>query len=284
MCADYPTMSNFVIAYLINSGGSSTLRMDKCVNGVYTNIISTPTTYLAGKTIEIRRIHETNTFQAFYNGVQVGANQTVADASIIDNRYHGGFDSSPQLNSVSKVFYSALFTPKTISILGDSISASATGYQLYLRDFYKCGINTLQNHAVSGHIIMTNMDADVVAAESDNADVIILALGTNDDNAGDMNALQAEVEENLAELKVSNPNAEIYYMNILPRWTNVGGETPVDKSNLRTTIAAACAAQGITCWNTVTDPWITAADTDDGLHPNTLGNNKILARMLGLLL
>jgi hypothetical protein len=76
-------------------------------------------------------------------------------------------------------------------------------------------------------------------------------------------------------LKAAHPSAEIYVWNVLPRWTAVDGETEVDKSHIRAAIAAACTAQEVTCWDTYTEPWITAADTSDGLHPNAAGGVKI---------
>ena len=128
-----------------------------------------------------------------------------------------------------------------------------------------------------------NLTKQTGESASDDASIIIIHMGTNDDNAGDMTALQAMVETNLASLKVTNPDATIYYMNVLPRWTDTGGGTEQDKSNIRAAIAAACAAQSITCWDTRTDPWITAADTTDGLHPNAAGNVKIADRVYALL-
>ena len=67
------------------------------------------------------------------------------------------------------------------------------------------------------------------------------------------------------------------------RWTDAGGGTEIDKSNIRTAIAAACTAQGITCWDTYTTPWITAADTTDGTHPNAAGELKISTEVLSRL-
>ncbi len=119
------------------------------------------------------------------------------------------------------------------------------------------------------------MDSQTVNAVTVIADVIICFLGTNDDNAGDMGALQAEVEENLLELKTAWPTTVIYYANVLPKWTDSGGLTEVDKSNIRTAIVAACAAQGVICWDTYTTPWIIASDTSDGVHPNASGSEKI---------
>lgn len=172
-----------------------------------------------------------------------------------------------------------------VSIIGDSISIANTNtdYPYTVAKTYNNGMNTLKKHAVGGHTIMSNMDAQVTESATDKARVIIIALGTNDDNAGNMTTLQAEAEENIAELKASNPGAAIYWMNVLPRWTNTGGGTPVDKSNIRTAIEAACTAQSITCWDTFTTPWITAAQTSDGLHPTAAGHAAIAAQIIARL-
>lgn len=173
-------------------------------------------------------------------------------------------------------------TLKTYITLGDSITANANNWIEHVVGNYPGGNRScLINHAVAGHSIVTNMDAQTVASANNNADVIIIALGTNDNNAGNMTALQAEYEENVAELKLSNPRATIYALNVLPCWTDVGGGTEVDKSNIRTAIASACTAQGITCWDTYSTPWIDAADTSDGVHPTTTGGHaKIAAKVL----
>jgi hypothetical protein len=166
-------------------------------------------------------------------------------------------------------------------VLGDSLSVDINE-----RWPYEISVNRflfIRTHAISGQGIMSSMDAQVVAAANDNADIIICALGTNDNNAGDMALLKSELEENLIELKTSNPNATIYYMNVLPRWTNSGGGTIVELGNIRDAIEAGCAAQGITCWDSFTDPWITAADTADGVHTNKAGAIKVWNRMAALL-
>ncbi len=169
---------------------------------------------------------------------------------------------------------------KIIAILGDSISNESTEWPFTVYASYNSGNSTIVNHAVAGDNILASMDAQTLAAATDNADVIVIALGTNDDNAGNMATLQAEAEENIAELKASNPNATIYWMNVLPRWTDSTGATPVDKSNIRTAIAAACTAQSITCIDTFSTPWITAAQTADGLHPTVAGHAAIAAQIL----
>jgi lysophospholipase L1-like esterase len=122
------------------------------------------------------------------------------------------------------------------------------------------------------------MDAQTLASANDDADIIVIALGSNDNNDGNMETLQAEYEENIEELRTLNSRATIYAMNVLPRWTDSSGEVEVDKSNIRTAIAAACAAQGVTCWNAYT--WITAGQTSDGVHPTAEGSAAIAAQVL----
>lgn len=166
-----------------------------------------------------------------------------------------------------------------ISALGDSITGYPYSYFRSIVAEYNAGETVAMNHADQNQTIIANMDAQTAAAANDDADIIICALGTVDGNNGNMAALQAEVEENLAELKTTNPRAKIYYMNVLPRWESVNG-LMVDKSHIRAAISAACIKQGVTCWDTYTIPWINSTDTTDGLHPNPAGYAKITSEIL----
>ena len=169
-----------------------------------------------------------------------------------------------------------------IGIIGDSISNDWSDWPYYVARGYLLGETWVSNRAAVGQSIMTGMDAQV-AASTDDLNIIIIHMGTNDNNAGDMVALQAKVEANIVILKANNPSAVIYYMNVLPRWTDVGGGTEVDKSNIRTAIAAACTSKGIACWDTYTTPWIVVGDTSDGIHPTIAGSIKITTEILARL-
>jgi lysophospholipase L1-like esterase len=178
----------------------------------------------------------------------------------------------------------------TVTFIGDSIAqASNLKYPDFVFNDKNGGYYRCIRRAYAGAGILDGaFAAQVTAAASDNADIIIVELGTNDDNAGNMATLQATAEAQLAILKASNPRAALYWLNVLPRWTDVGGGTPVDKGNIRTAIAAACTAKGVTCWDTFTAPWIAAADTVDGLHPTYIGqtgtgHRKIADQILLLL-
>lgn len=176
--------------------------------------------------------------------------------------------------------YATITASKRITVLGDSISAMGdTTWPFKLPFQYSYGTIPMTVRGVSGASIASGLAAQVTAAASDNASHIIIAMGTNDDNAGNMTTLQATAEAQIAALKVSNPGAQLYWLNVLPRWTNSGGATPVDKSSIRTAIAAACTVQGITCWDTFSTPWIAAAQTSDGLHPNNAGMDAIVTQV-----
>jgi lysophospholipase L1-like esterase len=176
------------------------------------------------------------------------------------------------------------------TIIGDSISAPYDAWHKTIRYQYHEGFTNLINHAVAGATIMPNgathndMETQVAAAASDDADTILIELGTNDTEGGDMTALQAEIGANIDALRLSNPRATIYYMNILPMWYDLELQLEGAAELRRAAIAAICATKNVTCWDTHTDPWIVFADTSDGLHPTIPGGqNKIGVRALALL-
>jgi len=81
------TPANFIIAYL----SGATCKLDKCVAGVYTNVISAVVTYVSGA--QIRVIKDGTSYRLFYNNLAVGAVSTVSDAGIVDNKIHGLFST-----------------------------------------------------------------------------------------------------------------------------------------------------------------------------------------------
>lgn len=82
------TPANFIIGY----HDGSKAYLDKCVGGTYTNLISVSSTFVSDAAIEIRR-PSGNTFQLWYNGSQVGTDQTISDAGIISNTIYGAFST-----------------------------------------------------------------------------------------------------------------------------------------------------------------------------------------------
>jgi hypothetical protein len=102
MCADSRSDPKY---FLLATHDGTSIALSKCVNGTYTDLISpTGAAYGADRDIAIHRVFGTNTFQLFYNGVQVGTDQTVADAGIVGNTLHGLFSIGPE-NGCSKFTY-----------------------------------------------------------------------------------------------------------------------------------------------------------------------------------
>jgi hypothetical protein len=71
------------------------------VAGTYTELISTAVAYSAGAFVEVRRLAGTDTYQLFYNGSQVGTDQTISDAAISAATLHGYFNTFAS-NTVSQ--------------------------------------------------------------------------------------------------------------------------------------------------------------------------------------
>lgn len=86
--------ANFVIAYLDGAGNA---KLDKCVGGTYSNVISAAVTYSAGATLRV--IKSGTSYSLFYNGAAVGSTSTISDAGIISNSLVGLFSTSA-LNSL----------------------------------------------------------------------------------------------------------------------------------------------------------------------------------------
>jgi hypothetical protein len=111
----------FVIAY--HDGTNA--KLDKCVNGTYTSVITAATTYGEGNTLHIEKVG--TTYSLYYGGVQVGTSQTISDAGIRYNKRHGIF-STTSSNTLAKVTIAVNTNPDPLSInigySGSSVSSS----------------------------------------------------------------------------------------------------------------------------------------------------------------
>jgi hypothetical protein len=89
---------NFVLATLgSNTTGGLGIRLLKCVNGVYSVVMDyTNYDWSAGKVFRV--VKSGTTYQIFFNGIQIGANQTVNEATINNNTRHGIFSTNPAVN------------------------------------------------------------------------------------------------------------------------------------------------------------------------------------------
>jgi hypothetical protein len=102
MCWDNPANPQSGLLALHDRTNTGVLFY-KYVNGAPTLVTSGAGAYTAGAPIEIRRARGTNTFQVFYNNAQIGVDQTINDAEIINNQY-GGLFSTYEANTFSGFF------------------------------------------------------------------------------------------------------------------------------------------------------------------------------------
>lgn len=222
----------------------------------------------------------TQTALGTWAGLLSSTNVIIGSSSLTPTTTFKGQIVYPMLTNAAPTQAQALagyraskITTKKITILGDSISANKplTGWQALVGRNYNSGQNVVYNRSMAGATIMTDGDSDsdmaaqVTASQYDDADLVIIELGTNDpDDAG----ITAEYTAQVNRLKAYHPRATICGMGILPR--------TADATRLinNPRIEAACTATGISYWNTdgVIDP---ADDTDDGVHPTDAGDVKI---------
>ncbi len=80
------TPANFVIAY----HDGTNCKLEKCVAGVYTTVITAAATYSAGA--ELRVIKDGTAYRLYYNNALVGTG-TISDAGIVSNLSHGLFST-----------------------------------------------------------------------------------------------------------------------------------------------------------------------------------------------
>lgn len=66
--------------------------VEKCVAGTWTSLIDTAATYVASATLRVKRTG--TTFQVFYNGSQIGSDQTISDVALIYNTRFGMWSTS----------------------------------------------------------------------------------------------------------------------------------------------------------------------------------------------
>lgn len=78
---------NMVICYT----DGTKIYLDKLVGGTWTNVLNSAITYAAGKKIKITK--SGTTYKVFYGGAQVGEDQAISDAGVVNNTLHMQFSS-----------------------------------------------------------------------------------------------------------------------------------------------------------------------------------------------
>ena len=91
MNVDDPSNPQNYVALFVDQqtgdGSAATLKLVKVVSNAVTQVASIAITYGDDDSIELRK--SGTSYDVYYNGSQVGATQTISDAGIIGNGYHG---------------------------------------------------------------------------------------------------------------------------------------------------------------------------------------------------
>lgn len=170
-----------------------------------------------------------------------------------------------------------------ISVIGDSISrviGDGTEWPWIVGYTHNSSLTTIMNHAEASMGIVAgahNLAYQATAAANDDADAIIIALGTNDSaDPGDQAAIQTALGAGIDALRLSNPRAMIHVVKVWPCYA-------ADHSVIRASIAAVCTAKGVTLHDPTTPAVWDAGDSADGWHPNAAGHVKAATWVLGWL-
>ncbi len=110
--------ANYIAVYIRNTYNPAAyeLLVDKVVAGTRTNLLRESIAYVAGYALRAAKIGAN--VDAYYNGVQIGASQTVSDAGIVSNDLHGLLNTSSAntLDTFSLVPLSSGYALKELAV------------------------------------------------------------------------------------------------------------------------------------------------------------------------
>jgi lysophospholipase L1-like esterase len=229
--------ANFVLA----DHNRTNAYLIKCVAGVYTELIAAAATYVADADIEIRK--NGTTYQLWYNNVQIGADQTITDAGIINNTIHGAFstDASNLLSRLSvvdnleTVAFPVAYLGGSITFGSDSgddanLSYAALSYR-WLSSHYPTKVFAYHNAGIGGTgswYGLTRLAADVIAY---NPRVVFLDFAVNDSAS---TFRYQHMEALIRRIRTLLPNALIFGTIFI----EVADHTGSDATNLLEAVAA----------------------------------------------
>lgn len=187
----------------------------KCINGVYTELINASATYVSGAQLEIRKT-AANIYQLWYNGVQVGADQTVTDVNLNNNTIHGLF-STGSSSQIANFYIStgAMTDAQTVAIGGSITYGSAASATANI--YHQLVASWLRSRYVTKNIIMTNAGVSatgstygLIRLQNDviglNPELVIIEFAVNDH---DTSYEKAAAEALIRRLRTDLPSAKL---------------------------------------------------------------------------
>lgn len=172
-----------------------------------------------------------------------------------------------------------------VVVLGDSI---ALYWPSWFKGAYQGGWAAVWNRAVGGQSIVLHMAAQVASAANDNADLVIVALGTNENGTLEQN--KSVYAAQLQQLLIDHPNARIYCQQVMRKDNGTSKYNSTSSQAIRQCVAEAATER---IWTTDCDLWIdgitdgtdpyTNGDLIDSVHLNPVGATKVVAQYVTLL-
>lgn len=177
----------------------SRIYLYKFVNNVYTQLLNIVEPFVAGNSISI--VKNGTNVSLFYGGIQKGATQTISDAQIVDNIYHGlyatdsyvGFikfskyavnqgevmltfdDAYTSVYSEAYNYMQGKLSPGTVYVITNKISTENYATAEQLIEMYNAGWS-IANHTNS-HPVLTSLNQAQIEAELTTAKNTLNSLG-----------------------------------------------------------------------------------------------------------
>lgn len=282
---------NMVLAYIYDRNQSyKAIAMDKIVNGVQTNLVSVITfanNYGAGKELVLERLLGTDTFRLLYwrndtTGVlmQFGLDQTVSDASIINNVYHGVLSTDPGISQNHAIDSLRIATEwHETFFVGDSrLTVTYGNAPLYFARETPIFEEYPTRVATSGHL-MADVEAALpaaIAAWTSEPEYVFFNVGINNAATivGNEAAFRTSMQNCLDLIHAAAADAKIYIMLV---WARGNAAYQITVNAVDAEISTVLAANPTFCYSWADERvWLQAADdgavmTSDGKHYSAAG-------------
>ncbi len=286
--------TNFIMALLkrhpsYSGAGLIEVHLLKKVGTTYTAVVQNLSfTEVADAWFELRL--SGSTVSMWYNGAQVGTNQTISNAEILSNGYHGMFSTGD--NTISDFFYGSQLNTRTLAWGGTSILVNSNSWSVRVR------ANTLLhseypeydwsflNAARSGHNTWSNLvrlQTEILAL---NPDIVIFDTA-NDTNESWQNAA---TEAYIRRILTAYPNARLAAYNfpaVSDQNTNSNINSPTNEAAIlsREALYAHYGIQLLDYWGTIQDLVNNHGHNlneymSDTIHPDSDGHNEAYGLLL----
>lgn len=205
-------------------------------------------------------------------GILIAANsaakltQTYVGVSVFQP--YGGWDSIEVKSFTHRIHY--------FGVIGDSMSNEPGEWPGIVSAFRLNGFSYPNNYSVSGSTVVNQMAGQAASVVAANPTCTLIQLGTND--GWPSATFQTKYYDGLMALQAGMPGKPIYAMGVFPKTSD--SDRAGKNAAIQAAVASAVSAgANVQYWDT--DYWISpATDTDDGLHPNATGQNKIAGEIL----